>query len=941
MAYSIRDNNHRRNIETYSLKVGDGQYKQRLDLKSRPRSRSLCTQYNNLAFVQEVDIDLEEEQRCDLPTRQRSVSFALVDEEPTRLIQNTYDHCPVNEMPDGYIELHRSLANGISSASNPNISSSSVRPALRRSSSDGSLSQFPLSLRRTNSVVSTTSTHPELTNEELLLAAVYVEDAVCGRDMQFREDAKSVKSYRLYHRPVCRWIMYMFIWVHLALALFEYPAIYGLDVEYWITMAIETVCLIAYICRFLHHKRFDVHENLWNNKRYLIVCILVALTWLDMVIYVIWYQFGFFGNHKAIRWSRPLRPVFLAAFGRHLRKAFENIKRSLPETLNVLAVFIFVVFMFSILAFKMFSASNLTYPDGSGYFVDFIDSMWDLYVLVTTANFPDVMMPAYDSNPLYAIFFISYIFICLYIFASIVLAVIYNNYKQNLKNDVKKSVLNKRKRLMKAFDILKVWRESRYIVNRARWHKLMKIVAPNRSELQRDLLLHVLDETGEMCLGRSEFLKVADILNIELSEIKDRSLLLERYCFRCYFSKPSKLVQKIIRHPYSRNAIGVIIILNSLVMVIEDKIPVISDALEWTFLGIFLVEIILKFYVFGCRRFFSRFWNIFDFVVVGAALVARLTNVILQTVGDTGDSQKALEFILILRILRLMKVMEGIERFRVVIITVMNIGPSILTYGGIMFIFYYFFAIIGVELFEGKVSFHGYNNITDPSQQFCGNPLLNGSDFYALRYCKNNFNDILHAMVMMFELTVVNQWHVITAGYVQVTSKAARLYFLAFHMINVIMILNIFVAFVLEAFILEYSLSNRELMSSIERKIEELGLNTDRIITPKAIVNMRRDSAVIRKNSISRPNNGSKPSKGSCHNLEILEPSQLGSVRKGSVEETKMEQLKFHLKKKSRKKMEVLLMNMFEKELSDSDFEDDPEQYEVAHPTQLSLETVV
>ncbi|XP_013399007.1 two pore calcium channel protein 1 isoform X4 [Lingula anatina] len=759
MAYSIRDNNHRRNIETYSLKVGDGQYKQRLDLKSRPRSRSLCTQYNNLAFVQEVDIDLEEEQRCDLPTRQRSVSFALVDEEPTRLIQNTYDHCPVNEMPDGYIELHRSLANGISSASNPNISSSSVRPALRRSSSDGSLSQFPLSLRRTNSVVSTTSTHPELTNEELLLAAVYVEDAVCGRDMQFREDAKSVKSYRLYHRPVCRWIMYMFIWVHLALALFEYPAIYGLDVEYWITMAIETVCLIAYICRFLHHKRFDVHENLWNNKRYLIVCILVALTWLDMVIYVIWYQFGFFGNHKAIRWSRPLRPVFLAAFGRHLRKAFENIKRSLPETLNVLAVFIFVVFMFSILAFKMFSASNLTYPDGSGYFVDFIDSMWDLYVLVTTANFPDVMMPAYDSNPLYAIFFISYIFICLYIFASIVLAVIYNNYKQNLKNDVKKSVLNKRKRLMKAFDILKVWRESRYIVNRARWHKLMKIVAPNRSELQRDLLLHVLDETGEMCLGRSEFLKVADILNIELSEIKDRSLLLERYCFRCYFSKPSKLVQKIIRHPYSRNAIGVIIILNSLVMVIEDKIPVISDALEWTFLGIFLVEIILKFYVFGCRRFFSRFWNIFDFVVVGAALVARLTNVILQTVGDTGDSQKALEFILILRILRLMKVMEGIERFRVVIITVMNIGPSILTYGGIMFIFYYFFAIIGVELFEGKVSFHGYNNITDPSQQFCGNPLLNGTDFYILQYCKNNFNDIVHAMIIMFELTVVNQWH--------------------------------------------------------------------------------------------------------------------------------------------------------------------------------------
>jgi hypothetical protein len=35
------------------------------------------------------------------------------------------------------------------------------------------------------------------------------------------------------------------------------------------------------------------------------------------------------------------------------------------------------------------------------------------------------------------------------------------------------------------------------------------------------------------------------------------------------------------------------------------------------------------------------------------------------------------------------------------------------------------------------------------------------------RYCNNNFNDIFHAMVLLFELMVVNQWHDILCIYDQ------------------------------------------------------------------------------------------------------------------------------------------------------------------------------
>lgn len=67
------------------------------------------------------------------------------------------------------------------------------------------------------------------------------------------------------------------------------------------------------------------------------------------------------------------------------------------------------------------------------------------------------------------------------------------------------------------------------------------------------------------------------------------------------------------------------------------------------------------------------------------------------------------------------------------------------------------FAIVGMELFHGLISFHGYNE-TEKSDMFCGNPKLEGSAFYRNHYCNNNFNDILRSFVLLFELTVVNQW---------------------------------------------------------------------------------------------------------------------------------------------------------------------------------------
>ncbi|NXA51524.1 TPC2 protein, partial [Nothocercus julius] len=161
---------------------------------------------------------------------------------------------------------------------------------------------------------------------------------------------------------------------------------------------------------------------------------------------------------------------------------------------------------------------------------------------------------------------------------------------------------------------------------------------------------------------------------------------------------------------------------------------------------------------------------------------------------------------------------------------------------------YYVFAIIGMELFQGKIQFFPANSNV-PHALECGNPALKDSMFARGKYCKNNFNNFASSFIVLLELTVVNQWHDIlslnsvilfASGFAKVTVQPAKLYFIAFHIVMVIIIVNIFVSFILEAFFVEYSLEKSEVETAIEQKIQELGMGIqeDELQDEKLIDNM-------------------------------------------------------------------------------------------------------
>ncbi|XP_077138991.1 two pore channel protein 2-like isoform X2 [Ranitomeya variabilis] len=639
--------------------------------------------------------------------------------------------------------------------------------------------------------------------EKLLLAAAYVYDAQYNRNIPFETSPEAIRLYYFYNHWVMQVLTYVCITVDLALAIFEEPAVYHLP--FLATSVVEVFCLLAFFGRLVHFSKVTPRSVFWKDTKN--ICVMVT-------IFI-----------PSVRWSRILRPIYLVNFAesRQIRRAFRSIRNTLPEILYVFLLFMFSVLIFSLMAQKLFGSRKLVTAEGEPYFENYLDGVFNLYVLVTTANSPDVMMPAYDYNWWYSVFFIAYIILNTYIFMSVFLAVVYNNYRKHLKNEIRKLAYMKRRKMADAFNALKVQEGSEFVISESTWLKLVKLVAPDISNSHRELLLRVSKEDNQRYVGKEAFIRLADLLNIRVITMKARMHPFECWMPHLYRSAASRFIRRVVLHKGFIYAFDVVILVNAIFIGLEDKIPLISNA-EWVFLSLYVIEILLKLYTYDPRSFFakSQFWNWFDTFIIIAALIATTVNTALKSVS-LYNSQDILDIVFILRVLRLIRIIDSFQRFRVIMNTLINIFPTMLTFCGIILTIYYVFAIIGMEVFKNKIRFFPENS-TDPYAQDCGAKALRDSSFAKSKYCKNNFNDLSSAFVVLVELTVVNQWHVLATGFALVTHPTAKLYFIAFHVVVVIMIINIFVAFILEAFFVEYSLEKSEVETAIEKKIQELGM---------------------------------------------------------------------------------------------------------------------
>lgn len=90
------------------------------------------------------------------------------------------------------------------------------------------------------------------------------------------------------------------------------------------------------------------------------------------------------------------------------------------------------------------------------YFRTFWSSMQHLFTLLTTANFPDIQLPAYDCYWWAPLFFIVFTFVGIYFLLGLILAVAYNQYQSSTQAVFQRRRLRRETGLVRAFLLLSV-----------------------------------------------------------------------------------------------------------------------------------------------------------------------------------------------------------------------------------------------------------------------------------------------------------------------------------------------------------------------------------------------------------------------------------------------------------------------------------------------------
>uniref|UniRef100_A0A7N8YDG5 Two pore segment channel 2 n=1 Tax=Mastacembelus armatus TaxID=205130 RepID=A0A7N8YDG5_9TELE len=291
-------------------------------------------------------------------------------------------------------------------------------------------------------------------------AVVFIEDAIQYRSINHRVDASSLRMYRWYYSRICQWGLGLTIVVVLLLAFVERPSSLSVSSDprhrspSWeppcgFTESIEMVCLLIF-CLDLAVKSYLIGWEEFRKNKWLIgYSVIISVSVIDWVLSV-----SMVCDEK-LRVRRLLRPFFLLQNSSLMKKTLKCIKRTLPEIARYLTPLYRQACLGST-ASLLLTLFNINHKCGKWelHFRNLPNSLTSLLVLLTTANNPDVMIPAYSLNRGYSIFFVAFSVIGTYCLMNLLTAIIYNQFRGYLLMSVQTSIIRRRLGIRAAFQVL-------------------------------------------------------------------------------------------------------------------------------------------------------------------------------------------------------------------------------------------------------------------------------------------------------------------------------------------------------------------------------------------------------------------------------------------------------------------------------------------------------
>ncbi|MDO5624876.1 MAG: ion transporter [Pseudomonadota bacterium] len=209
-----------------------------------------------------------------------------------------------------------------------------------------------------------------------------------------------------------------------------------------------------------------------------------------------------------------------------------------------------------------------------------------------------------------------------------------------------------------------------------------------------------------------------------------------------------------VESPRVQQGLIAVIVLNAIVLGLYTSPAMRADygsllnALDAAALAVFVVELALKLWAHGWR-FFKSGWNVFDFIIVGIALI---------------PASGPLAVLRALRILRVLRLASMLPQLRFVVEALLRAIPGIAAISGLMVLLFYIAAVLATSLFGERY------------------PELFGS--------------LIGALYTLFQIMTLDSWSSGIARPIMAEYPWAWVFFVPFVLLATFTMLNLFIAII-------------------------------------------------------------------------------------------------------------------------------------------------
>ncbi len=228
-----------------------------------------------------------------------------------------------------------------------------------------------------------------------------------------------------------------------------------------------------------------------------------------------------------------------------------------------------------------------------------------------------------------------------------------------------------------------------------------------------------------------------------------------------------------------------LIVINAITLGLETSPAVMQRVgaalirLDQLILTVFVIEVLTKLYAHG-RRFFRDPWNVFDFIVVGIALVpAAGPFAVLRT----------------LRVLRVLRLISTMPKLRFIVEALLHAVPGIGAIAGLLAIIFYVFAVMATSLF---------------SSQF-----------------PDWFGSVPGSLYTLFQIMTLESWSMGIVRPVMEQYPMAWVFFVPFILIATFTMLNLFIAIIVNTMQTMHAADHQRDRDHIEATVHQEGVQLE------------------------------------------------------------------------------------------------------------------